>query len=160
MCVHPYVCTRACVYTHKELYLISYVVVQSHRCDRLCNPWTAACQVSLSFIITWSLFKLVSIESVMPFNHLILCGPLVLLPSVLPSIRVFSSESAVCSRWLKNGASASVFPMNIQGWFPLGLNGLFSFHQRIDERSLICCPKDIPFSVCKYSIFHRLIILF
>ena len=57
-------------------------------------------------------------------------------------------------------ASASVFPMNIQGWFPLGLNGLFSFHQRIDERSLICCPKDIPFSVCKYSIFHRLIILF
>ena len=61
--------------------------------------WTAACQVSLSFTISCSLLKLMSIESVMPSSHLILCCPLLLLPSVSPSIRVFSSESALCIRW-------------------------------------------------------------
>ena len=65
------------------------------------TPWTAACQASLSFTITWSLLKLMSIESVMPSNHLILCHPLLLLPSILPSIRVFSSESVLCIRWPK-----------------------------------------------------------
>ena len=64
----------------------------------------------------------------MPFNHLVLCRPLLLLPSVFPSIRVFSNESAFCIRWTKywNSASASVLPMNIQGWFPLGWTGLLS----------------------------------
>ena len=57
------------------------------------TPWTAAHQASLSFIISWSLFKVMSIELVMPSNHLILCHPLLLLPSILPSIRVFSNES-------------------------------------------------------------------
>ena len=62
-------------------------------------PWTAACQVYLSFTITQSLLKLVSIESVTPSSHLILCRPLLLPPSVFPSIRVFSSESVLQIRW-------------------------------------------------------------
>ena len=67
-----------------------------------------------------------SIESVMPTNHLILYRPLLLLPSVFPRIRVFSSESALPSRWSNYGSFSStlVLPMNIQGWFPLGLTGL------------------------------------
>ena len=63
--------------------------------------WTAAHQASLSFTITWSLFKPMSIESVMPSHHLILYCPLLLLPSIFPSIRVFSNELAVCIRWPK-----------------------------------------------------------
>ena len=65
------------------------------------TPWTAACQASLSFTISWSLFKLLSIESVMPSNHLFLCHPLFLLPLIFSSIRVFSSESASLIRWPK-----------------------------------------------------------
>ena len=64
-------------------------------------------------------------ESVKPSNHLILCCPLFLPPSIFPSIRVFSSESALHIRWPKYRSSASVLPMNSQGWFPLGLSGLF-----------------------------------
>ena len=69
-----------------------------------------------------------SIESVMPSNHLILCCPLLLLPSIFPNIRVFSSELALCIRYQSIGvsASASVLPMSIQGWFPLRLTGLIS----------------------------------
>jgi len=63
--------------------------------------WTAACQASLSFAISQSLLRLMSIESMMPSNHLILCHPLLLLPSIFPSIRVFSNESALCIRWPK-----------------------------------------------------------
>ena len=65
------------------------------------TPWTAACQASTSFTISQSLLKLMSIESVMPSNHLILCHPLLLLPSIFPSIRVFSNELALCIRWPK-----------------------------------------------------------
>ena len=64
------------------------------------TPWTEACQASLFFTISQSLLKLVSIESMMPSNHLILCYPLLLLPSIFPSINVFSSESALLMRWL------------------------------------------------------------
>ena len=70
-------------------------------CLTLYNPWTAARQASLSITISWSLLKLMSIESVMPSNHLILCRPLLLLPSIFPSIRVFSNESVLCIRWPK-----------------------------------------------------------
>ena len=63
--------------------------------------WTAACQTSLSFTNSQSLLKLMSIESVMPSNRLILCHPLLLLPSIFPSIRVFSNQSALCIRWPK-----------------------------------------------------------
>ena len=65
------------------------------------TPWTSACQASLPLIISQSLLKLMSTESVMPSNHLILCCPLLLLPSIFPSIRVFSSESALHIRWPK-----------------------------------------------------------
>ena len=65
------------------------------------TPWTAACQASLFFTLFWSLLKVTSIESVMPSNHLILCHPLLLLPSIFPSLRVFSNELALCIRWPK-----------------------------------------------------------
>ena len=65
------------------------------------TPWTAARQASLSITNSWSLPKLMSIESVMPSNHLILCRPLLLLPSIFPTIRVFSNESVLCMRWPK-----------------------------------------------------------
>ena len=65
------------------------------------TPWTGACQASLSFTISWSFLKCMSIESVMPSNHLILCHPLLLLPSIFPSIRVFFNDSALCIRWPK-----------------------------------------------------------
>ena len=65
------------------------------------TPWTAACQASLSITNSRSLLKLMSIESMMPSNRLVLCLPLLLLPSILPTIRVFSKESALCIRWPK-----------------------------------------------------------
>ena len=77
------------------------------------TPWTAACQASLSFTISWSLLKLMSIELVMPSNHLILCHLLLLLPSVFPSIRVFSNESALHIRWPKYWSfSFTISPSN------------------------------------------------
>ena len=81
---------------------------------------------------SWSLLKLKSIESVMPSNCLALCCPLTLLPSIFPSIRVFSKESALLIRWQSIGvfAWASVLPMNIQDWFPLGLTGLNSLQSK------------------------------
>ena len=94
------------------------------------TPWTAATQASLSFTIFQSLLKLMSIESVMPSYHLIFCHPLLLPPSIFPSIRVFSNELLFSSGSQSMGAgvsaSASVLPMNIQGWFSLGLTGLIS----------------------------------
>ena len=75
--------------------------------------WTAACQDSLSITNSWSVLKLMSIESVMPSNHLILCHPLLLLPSIFPSIRVFCSESVLCNRWPKDCSfSFSISPSN------------------------------------------------
>ena len=108
---------------------ISVSSVQSLSCVQLfMTPWTAACQASLSITNSRSLLKLMSIELVMPSNHLILCRPLLFLPSVFPSIRVFSNELVLCIRQSKYGASASasVLPMNTQDWFPLGLTGLSS----------------------------------
>ena len=79
---------------------LSFVVVQSLSYLRLFGtPWTAAPQASLSFTISWSLLRLMSIEPVMPSNHLILYHPVLLLPSVFPSIKVFSNESALHIRW-------------------------------------------------------------
>ena len=82
-----------------EVYVV--VISQSLSCVQLfATPWAAACQASLPFTISWSLLKLMSIESLMPSDLLILCYPLLLLPSIFPSIKVFSSESALI-RWLK-----------------------------------------------------------
>ena len=92
--------------------------------------WTAVCQASLSFTIFQSLLKLMSTESVMPSNHLILCRPLLLLPSIFPSIRVFSNESALSIRWPKYW-SFSISPSNKYSglisfrtdWFDLAVQG-------------------------------------
>ena len=96
------------------------------------TPWTAACQADLAFTISWSLLKLMSIESVMPSKHLIFCHPL-LLPSMFPSIRVFFSISQLFTSGGKRIWAlvlASVLPMNIQDWFPLGLTGLISLQSK------------------------------
>ena len=98
------------------------------------NPGTTARQASLSFTISQSLFSLMSIESVMPSNHLILCRPL-LLPSVFPSIMV-CSVSFLSWLFASGGQSigvsalASVLPMNIQDWFPLGWTGWISLQSK------------------------------
>ena len=77
------------------------------------TPWTEACQASLSITSSWSLLKLISIQSVMQPNHLILCCRLFLLPSIFPSIRVFSNKSALCIRWTKYWSfSFSISPSN------------------------------------------------
>ena len=103
---------------------IVIVVVQSSSCVLFfVTPWTVVYQASLSLTISQSFPKFIFNELVIPSNHLILCYPLLLLPSMFPSIRVFSSELAVCIRW---PASASVLPRSIRGWFPLPLTGLIS----------------------------------
>ena len=101
------------------LYITSPVQSLSHL-RLFVTPWTAACQAacqaSLSITNSWSLLRLMSIESVMPSNHLILCHPLLLLPSIFPSIRFFSNETVLCINGQSFGisASTSVLPMNIQ----------------------------------------------
>ena len=86
--------------------------VQLISCVQLfATPWTAACQASLSITNSQSFLKLMSVESVMPSNHLLLCHPLLLLPSVFPSIKVFSSESVLCIKWPKYW-SVSMSPSN------------------------------------------------
>ena len=82
-------------------------------CPTLSTPWTAARQASLSITNSWSFLKLMSIELMMPSNHLILYRPLLLPPSVFPSIRVFSNESILCTRWPKYWSfSFSISPSN------------------------------------------------
>ena len=99
------------------------------------TPWTAASQASLSITNTLSLLRLMSIELVMPYNHLILCDPLLLLPSMFPSIRVFpmSHFFALDDQSIGASASALVLPMNIKDGFPLGLTGL-NFLQSRDSQ--------------------------
>ena len=107
--------------------------VQSLTCVRLfATPWTAACQASLSITNSWSLLKLVSIELVMPSNHLILCHPFLPLPSIFLSISVFSMSQFFTSDGQSIGvsASASVLPMNIRDRFPLGLIGWISLQSK------------------------------
>ena len=96
------------------------------------TPWITARQASLSITNSWSSLKLMSIELVMPSNHLILCHPLLLLPSIIPSVRVFSNELALCIRWPKYWSfSFSISPsMNFQGRFPLGLIVLVSLQSK------------------------------
>ena len=93
------------------------------------TPWTTAHQASLSTTSSWSLLQLMSIESVMPSNHLIFCHPLLLPPSILPSITIFSSESALCIRWPKYWSfSFNISPSN-------EYSGLISF--RMDWLDLL-----------------------
>ena len=98
-------------------------------CPTLCNPWTTAHQASLSITNSWSPPKPMSIESVMPSNHLIFCHPLLLLPTIFPSIRVFSDESALHIRWPKYWSfSFNISPSNEH-------SGLISF--RMDWLDLL-----------------------
>ena len=121
------------------------------------TPWTAAHQASQSFTISRSLLKLMSIESVMPSNHLVLCCPLLLLPSLFPSIRVFSSELVRCIRWPKYWSfSLSISPSNEYSelisfrmdWFDLlavqgTLKGLLQHH-------------SLKASILQYSVFFMI----
>ena len=107
------------------------------------TPWTAARQASLSITNSRNLIKLMSIESVMPSNHLILCRPLLLLPSIFPSIRVFSSESALCMRWPKYWSfSFSISPSNEHP-------GLISF--RMDWLDLLAVQGALKSLLQHYS---------
>ena len=99
------------------------------------TPWTAACQASLSITSSQSLPKLMSIESVMPSNHLIVCCPLLLLPSIFPSIRVFSNESALRIRWPKCWSFSFSFSPSS------GHPGLISF--RMDWLDLLAVQRTL-----------------
>ena len=118
------------------IYSFPIVVVQLLSCVQLfATPWTAACQGSLSFTISQSLLTLMSIESVMPSNHLILCHPLHLLPSIFPRIKVFSNESALRIRWPKYwSCSFKISPTNEHP-------GLISF--RMDWLDLLAVPGTL-----------------
>ena len=107
------------------------------------TPWTAACQASLSITNYWSFLKLMSMESVMPSNHLILCHPLLFLPSIFPSIRVFSNESVLRIRWPKYWSfSFSISPSN-------EYSGLISF--RIDWFDLLAVQGNLKSLLQHYS---------
>ena len=99
------------------------------------NPWTRAHQASLSFPISQSLLKLMSTESVMPSNHLIFCRPLLLLPSIFSSIRVFSNESALCIRWPKYWSfSFSIRPSNeYSGWISFRMDWFDLLTVQVDD---------------------------
>ena len=112
-------CSQSSVYSVQPLSRVRLFVI----------PWTAAHQASLSINNSQSLLKLMSIESVMPSNYLILCRPLLLLPSIFSSIRIFSNETVLHIR-LEVSASASVLPMNIQDWFPLGWTSWISLQSK------------------------------
>ena len=99
------------------------------------TPWPAAHQASLSFTVSQSLLKFMSIESVMPPNHLILCHPLLLLPSIFPSIRVFSSDLALCIRWPKYWSFSFSIKPSIE------YSGLISF--RIDWFDLLAVQRTL-----------------
>ena len=110
------------------MFMVSSVQSLSH-VRLFLTPWTAACQASLSITNSQNLLKLMSIELVMPSNHLILCCPFLLSPSIFPSIRVFSSESVLCIRWPKYWSFGfSVSPSN-------EYSGLISF--RMDWLDLL-----------------------
>ena len=95
-------------------------------------PWTAACQASLSISNSWSLLKLMSVESVMPSRHLIFCHPLLLLPSIFPTSGSFPVSQFFSSDHQSIGVAtlASVLPVNIQDWFPLEWSSLISLRSR------------------------------
>ena len=125
-------------------------------CLTLCAPWTAAHQTYLSITKTWSLLRLMSIESVMPSNHIIPCRLLLLLPSTCPSIRVFSNESVLCIKWPKYWRfSLSISPSN-------EYSGLTSF--RTDWLDLLAGQgtlKSLPnTTVKKYQFFSAQLSLY
>ena len=127
--------------TQYHAYKILSSVQSLSRVPLFVTPWTAACQDSLSITDSWSLLKLISVESIMPSNHLILCHPLLPPPLIFPSIRSFQMsqffDSGGQSIWVS--ASASVLPLNTQDWFLLGWT---------DWISLLSKILKIPTKVC------------
>ena len=122
-------------YLRLLMFFLPILIQLLSRVPIFATPWTAACQASLSFTISQNLLKLTSIESVMPSNHLILCRPLLLLPSTFPSIRVFSNESALHIRWPKTWSfSFSISPSS-------EYSGLVSF--RIDSFDLLAAQGTL-----------------
>ena len=124
------------------------------------TPWTAAGQASLSITYSQSLLKLMPIESVMPSNHLILCHPLLLLPSILPSIRVFSNVSVLHIRWPKYWSfSFIISPFSeYSDWFSLRLTGL-NFLQskrlsRVFSNTTVQNNKFFSVQVCLWPNSH------
>ena len=114
----------------------------------LVTPWTAARQASLSITNCWSLPKPMSIELVMPSNHLILCRPLLLLPSIFPSIRVFSNESALCIRWPKYWSfSFNISPSNEHP-------GLISFRILIKCETLVHSRSSFETPARKFDLYN------
>ena len=114
-------------------YSVQFSSVQSLSPVQLfATPWIAARQASMSITNSWSSLKLIFIESVMPSSHLILCRPLLLLPSIFPSIRVFFIELTLCMRWASIGvsASASILPKNTQDWSALEWTGWISLQSK------------------------------
>ena len=97
----PSVNSQVLVGLHSHLGALSSLLFSCSIVSNFQTPWTTACQASLSFTISQSLLKLLSIESMMHSNHLISCHPLLLLPSIFPSSRLFSNESSLCIRWPK-----------------------------------------------------------
>ena len=122
------------------LYLVRCCSV-NQSCPTLCSPMDCSMPGFPVLHYLRSLLKLMSIELVMPSNHLILCCPLLLLPLVFPSIRVFSNESALRigfpKYWSFSFSFSMVPPMNSQGWFPLGLTGLISLLSKGLSKSLL-----------------------
>ena len=114
------------VSTIQQSELAIFVVQLLNHVRLFATPWIVAHQASLSFPISWSFLKLMSIELVLLYNHLILWCPLLLLPSVFPSFRSFSMSQLFTSGDQSIRASVRVLPMNIQSWFLSGLTGLIS----------------------------------
>ena len=122
MAEQNFICTDRCYIVHLTSSLLigccccCCCCSVSKLCLTICDPMTAACQAPLSFTISQSLLRFMSLESVMLSNHLILCCPLLLLPSVFPSIRIFSKESALCIRWPKCWSSFPQIPFSRWCW--------------------------------------------
>ena len=128
-------------------------------CLTLCNSMAVACQASLSITNFWSLLKLMSIESEMPFHPVILCHPLLLLPLIFPSLRVFFSESVLCIRWPKCWSFSFIISLSNEysGRFPLGLTGLISLKSKGLSRvfSNTTVQKHQFFSTCCLFVFSH-----
>ena len=140
MAEQNFICTDRCYIVHLTSSLLigcccccCCCCSVSKLCLTICDPMTAACQAPLSFTISQSLLRFVSIESVMLSNCLIFCCPLLLLPSISPSIRVFANESALCIRWPRywsfsispSREYSGLFPFRLTGWISLQSKGLY-----------------------------------
>ena len=140
----PSILIPSCDSSSLAFHTMYTVVVQSlSRVWLFATPWTATCQASLSFTVSQSLLKFISIESVMSSNHLILCCPLLLLPSIFSSVRDFSNESAFCIRWPKYWHfSLSISPSNEQTLIPFATYLLYDIKQYLNDFSLSSCCKS------------------